>query len=115
MKGNVFAVAAGTGIVAALTTAYWVSTASAAQKEPSVQGGICYVSDFQANSTSACKPGQKIAFPPNSWGNDQLPLMFISANCDFRYPVVMNNGGAVCVHAKIDPNKVQFEFPHDKK
>jgi hypothetical protein len=31
-----------------------------------------------------CKPGQKIVFLPSSWGNEQLPVLFVALNCDLR-------------------------------
>jgi len=43
-----------------------------------------------------CKPGQRVAFLPQRWGNEQLPLYFAAANCDLRFSVAITNGGVVC-------------------
>ncbi|GIX35135.1 MAG: hypothetical protein KatS3mg126_0914 [Lysobacteraceae bacterium] len=45
---------------------------------------------------SLCVPGQKVAFLPMRWGNEQLPLYFAASNCDLRYSVAITNGGVVC-------------------
>jgi hypothetical protein len=39
---------------------------------------------------------------PDRWGNEQLPLYFIAANCDVRYSLAMDNGGVVCVQVAKD-------------
>lgn len=43
-----------------------------------------------------CKPGQKVAFLPQRWGNEQLPIAFAAFNCDLDASVVVTNGGVVC-------------------
>ena len=43
-----------------------------------------------------CKPGQKVAFLPQRWGNEQLPIAFAAFNCDLDATVVVTNGGVVC-------------------
>jgi hypothetical protein len=45
---------------------------------------------------TVCKPGQKIAFLPQRWGNEQLPILFAAFNCDLDATVVLTNGGVVC-------------------
>lgn len=45
-----------------------------------------------------CKPGQKVAFLPDRFGNEQLPLLFVMNNCDLRYEVAMTRGGVVCIY-----------------
>jgi hypothetical protein len=67
------------------------------------QTAVCQVDDWGLNRTMQCKAGQKIAFLPNSWGNEQLPLKFIAVNCDLRYSVSINNGGVVCIYNHINP------------
>lgn len=67
------------------------------------QGGdpnrLCKVNFWMAELVAfACEPGQKVAFLPDRWGNDQLPLLFIAGNCDLRHPVAYNNGGVVCIY-----------------
>lgn len=50
-----------------------------------------------------CKPGQKVAFLPSRFGNEQLPVYFAAANCDLRYSVVQTNGGVTCIFLPIKP------------
>jgi hypothetical protein len=78
---------------------------SPASSEPSInQSQICEVSGWQHDVTaSACKPGQKIVFLPSRWGNEQLPILFASVNCDLRYSVVLTNGGVTCIYNPITP------------
>lgn len=76
-----------------------------------VQDKVCEVRGWQSDVTAECKPGQKIVFLPNSWGNEQLPILFAAVNCDMRYTVAMNNGGVVCIHAKLQPEKPAQEKP----
>jgi len=45
---------------------------------------------------SHCEDGQLLVFLPNSWGNDQLPIIVAALYCNFDYSVVYNNGGVVC-------------------
>lgn len=70
-----------------------------------VQDKICEVNNWRADATASCKPGEKIVFLPGSWGNEQLPILFAAVNCDMRYSVAMNNGGVVCIHAKLKPEQ----------
>ncbi|EPX58545.1 hypothetical protein D187_004017 [Cystobacter fuscus DSM 2262] len=50
-----------------------------------------------------CKPGQKIVFLPNSWGNQQLPVLFAGLNCDLRYQVVLTDGAVACIFRPSNP------------
>ena len=60
---------------------------------------LCEVTAWDKEaSAQACKPGQKIVFLPNRWGNEQMPIMFAAVNCDLRYSVVQNNGGVSCIY-----------------
>lgn len=52
---------------------------------------------FKQNVSERCERGQKVVFLPQSWGNDQLPIMFAGMNCDLRFNVVSNNGGVTCI------------------
>lgn len=45
-----------------------------------------------------CEPGQKIAFLPDAYGNEQLPILFAAKNCDLRYSVALTRGGVVCIY-----------------
>lgn len=44
-----------------------------------------------------CKPGDLVMFLPSRFGNAQLPLVASALLCDFRFPIVYNEGGIVCV------------------
>ena len=66
---------------------------------PLNQTQVCDVSSYEP--ATQCPVGQKIAFFPSSWGNEQLPLLFVALNCDMRYSVALTNGGVVCIHAPI--------------
>ena len=62
------------------------------------QSSLCtYSTDVQA---SKCAEGQLSFFSPDSWGNEQLPLIVASTYCDFNHPVMYNNSGVVCVFTK---------------
>ncbi len=62
-------------------------------------------------TAAACKPGQKVLFLPNSWGNDQLPIIFAGINCDLRYSVAMNNGGVTCIYTPLTPKEKKEQTP----
>ncbi|MFW2133353.1 hypothetical protein [Ectothiorhodospira haloalkaliphila] len=62
------------------------------------QARLCITSSWKAvDNAGKCEAGQKIAFLPRSFGNEQLPIMFIAFNCDVRFAVSLTKGGAVCV------------------
>lgn len=44
-----------------------------------------------------CKPGQRVAFLPTTFGNEQMPVAFATMNCDLRYAVVQTSGGVTCI------------------
>ena len=76
------------------------------------QSEICQVNDWHRDVTAAaCKPGQKVLFLPDVWGNDQLPIVFAGVNCDLRYSVAMNNGGVTCIYAPFTPKEKKEETP----
>ena len=60
------------------------------------QSVICEAKQY--NAVKDCKPGQKVAFTPDSWGNQQLPIYFTALNCDMRYSVALTEGGVVCIY-----------------
>ena len=63
------------------------------------QTEICEVErwehDFVQNK---CAIGQKVVFLPRSFGNAQLPIYFVAANCDMRYSIALTEGGAACIY-----------------
>jgi hypothetical protein len=59
------------------------------------QDTLCvYATDEAAKQ---CKDGRLAWFKPNSWGNEQLPLLAAASYCDFNHPVTMNGAGVICV------------------
>ena len=71
------------------------------------QGQSCWVdSQVALKNREKCKPGQKIAYLPSSWGNAQLPVQFVADNCDMRYSIAMTNGGVACIFAPVDVDPV---------
>lgn len=65
------------------------------------QSSICETKEWR--KVPECHLGQKVAFLPDSWGNQQLPILFVAANCDMRYSVALNEGGVVCIYHPISP------------
>ena len=46
-----------------------------------------------------CEKGDEIRFLPKQWGNEQIPLIFASDNCDLNKPIIYNNAGVLCTYA----------------
>jgi len=46
-----------------------------------------------------CKVGRKVLFLPQTFGNEQLPVLFAAINCDLRYAVALTNGAVTCIYA----------------
>lgn len=68
------------------------------------QANLCEVDQWQHGEVAAkCKPGQKIVFLPESFGNAQLPVIFSAVNCDLRYQVVQTTGAVTCIYGPITP------------
>ncbi|TAK37657.1 MAG: hypothetical protein EPO30_10495 [Lysobacteraceae bacterium] len=82
------------------------------------QTAVCEVTDWHHDVVkTACSPGQKVLFLPNSWGNEQLPVVFAAVNCDLRFSVAMTVGGVACIFAPIagDTNTAGEESNGTKK
>ncbi len=76
------------------------------------QSALCEVSGWQFDVVaSACKPGQKVVFLPESWGNEQLPVIFAAVNCDLRYNVAMTKGAVTCIYGPIAPTPASTSVP----
>lgn len=68
------------------------------------QANLCEVKDWRQNVVAeSCKPGQKVVYLPDSWGNEQLPILFVAVNCDLRFSVSLTNGGVTCIYGPITP------------
>lgn len=53
--------------------------------------------DFAANQ-AACAEGEKVLWAPNSWGNEQAPVMFAALYCDHRFTIVTTDGAVSCIY-----------------
>lgn len=63
------------------------------------QDSLCEVKEWQLDTTTKqCKTGQKVVYLPNSWGNEQLPVIFAAVNCDLRYSVALTEGAVTCIY-----------------
>jgi len=77
---------------------------TAQSQKPTIdQENICQTKDIGV--AQDCTPGQKIAFLPQQFGNEQLPVIFAAANCDLRYSVVITNGAVTCIFQPIKPKE----------
>lgn len=66
----------------------------------------------EISTPANCKPGQRVVFLPDRFGNEQLPVLFAAANCDLRYSVVLTNGGVTCIFLRMKTaESVQTEAP----
>ena len=79
------------------------SGALAGTPTPEVGQSLCLVTNVREH----CKEGQLAWFAPERWGNDQLPITFVAAVCDFRHPIVWNNGGVACIYTDVRRNNLQ--------
>ncbi|SBS33631.1 hypothetical protein MAQ5080_02631 [Marinomonas aquimarina] len=67
------------------------------------QANLCVTKSWKAaDNSTLCKVGQKVAFLPNSFGNEQLPVMFAALNCDLKYGIALTNGGATCIFKPVE-------------
>ncbi|MEO1767687.1 hypothetical protein [Thiobacter aerophilum] len=73
-------------------------TDSKSTKEAVEQSTFCKVGLEALFGAVDCKPGQKIAFLPEQFCNEQLPILFAAGNCDLRYNVALTRGGVVCIY-----------------
>ncbi len=61
------------------------------------QDNVCVVLST-SDAPKSCKDGEKVIFTPQSWGNEQLPILFAGFSCDLRYAVALTNGGVACIY-----------------
>jgi hypothetical protein len=70
------------------------------------QENLCQVDGWQHDVVAnTCKPGQKLVFLPQTFGNAQLPVIFAAVNCDLRYSVALTEGAVTCIYQPITPGK----------
>lgn len=66
------------------------------------QGTLCEVGAWRKDAVAkSCKPGQKVVFLPETFGNEQLPVIFAAVNCDLRYEVALTRGAVACIYAPL--------------
>lgn len=76
------------------------------------QDNLCEVKQWEWDAVKgACKPGQKVAYLPPRFGNEQLPVIFVAVNCDMRYSIALTNGGVACIYKGITPKAAQEVKP----
>ncbi|WP_206202281.1 hypothetical protein [Tepidiphilus succinatimandens] len=76
---------------------------------PLNQSTFCKVGIESLFGGASCAPGQKIAFLPDAFGNEQLPILFAARNCDMRYSVALTRGGVVCIYLPTEQGKASSE------
>jgi hypothetical protein len=81
------------------------------QESKEDKSALCVIEN-KDEDVSRCKDGQLLVFLPNSWGNDQLPIIVAALYCNFDYSVVYNNGGVVC---KLDKKRWEKFVERAKK
>ncbi len=79
------------------------------------QSKVCQVGDVSLETTkAACEPGQKVAFLPRTFGNEQLPVLFAAVNCDHRYQIAMTKGGVSCIYNPMEASGEQEAAASEK-
>jgi hypothetical protein len=69
-----------------------------------VDGHLCEVKSWRYDDVAAsCTPGQKVIFAPDSFGNEQLPVIFAAVNCDLHYSVALTTGAVTCIYHPVVP------------
>lgn len=83
-----------------------MGTASGGSDQPT----LCQVTDLSGLfAPLPCAKGQKVAFLPDQFGNEQLPILFAARNCDLRYSVALTRGGVTCIYLPAEPEKPSSE------
>lgn len=76
------------------------------------QANLCEVSVWRHDDVAKkCKPGQKVVFLPDTFGHEQLPIMFAAVNCDLRYSVALTTGAVTCIYNPITPTPAPAPQP----
>lgn len=60
------------------------------------QDKICHFANGD-EANAKCKDGDVAMWTPNSFGNEQLPILYISLFCDFEAPITHTVGGVSCI------------------
>ncbi|WP_298925246.1 hypothetical protein [uncultured Ramlibacter sp.] len=97
-------------VLASLLLAACGGSATSPVVQQPEQGKLCEVNAWRLDAVAkACKPGQKIVFLPETFGNEQLPVIFAAVNCDLRYQVALTRGGVSCIYGPINEPLQQGE------
>ena len=93
-------------IVTLVGAALFLNGCNQKEEKPLIdQSKLCVFSDEK--SLKECKNGELAMFAPNSWGNEQLPIVIASQYCDFNYQIMYNDSGFVCVFNNLRAPKVK--------
>ncbi|PML76114.1 hypothetical protein [Enterovibrio norvegicus] len=60
------------------------------------QDHICHVSNG-VEAKKQCKDGDVLMWLPNSFGNEQYPVLYTALFCDFTQQVTHTVGGTTCI------------------
>ena len=59
------------------------------------QSNICLATELTDLKT--CENGDVLAYKPDAWGSEQLPIIIAAMACDFNYHIVSNASGVSCI------------------
>jgi hypothetical protein len=75
-----------------------LSTSAQAQSDIN-QKEMCEVSSIEFSAIdNECSEGQKVLWAPNTFGNEQSPVIFASLYCDHRFEIVSSVGAVSCIY-----------------
>lgn len=60
------------------------------------QNDLCHVQNIDAASKQ-CKNGDVFLFRPQSWGNEQAPIVLSAIFCNYEHPIIYNVAGVSCI------------------
>jgi hypothetical protein len=60
----------------------------------------CVVRELGLDETEMCAEGAVVLFAPRTFGNQQLPVIFVAGSCSFDHPIVANEGTVSCVFTR---------------
>lgn len=86
-----------TGFLASGLKAIGLSKAASEASAQAVSSGYCQVNDFDAARVS-CKDGNVVGFFPNSFGNEQLPILFTARYCNHQHHIALTRGAVSCIY-----------------
>lgn len=60
------------------------------------QNKVCQFANGD-EASARCKDGDVAMWTPNSFANEQLPILYIALFCDFEAPITHTVGGVSCI------------------